>query len=303
MRRLLVTALFLLGCPPSRSARDAAAELDSDDVRVRREAADDIEHIAKCDGELPRDVLEKMIDRYAVEKDPDVRADLLDGLVLTGDDSVEPLLDYHLLTSDYDEQRQRAELYQRWASRSDRGYTGEDVDEQWPYGTRGHPPAVHGGTVWIPDAPAPRKFTARVEIGSTWRRLYETSVYGFDLDTMLGARTRAGIWGLRLGMVQGATEAGRHAWQLRLGPMWEAPTEHVRPSLMLRLGYMRFAQFTNSTGDGAATLLAGVHVGLTVDLWRHEYDHAVYLHVAGGIDGWFDGFALPGAAFGAGARY
>jgi hypothetical protein len=76
---------------------------------------------------------------------------------------------------------------------------------------------------------------------------------------------------------------------------------NVRPSLMLRLSYLRFARFTASRGTLDA-LGFGAHFGLAADLWRSEWDHAVYLAASVGVDG-LDTYALPGGALGLGGRY
>jgi hypothetical protein len=286
---------LLAGCVRSKNAADAIAKLDHRNVDVRRDAADDLRRFG-----VPSSQLETVLEHFRAEQDERVRVELMKALVETGDPQIAPVLEDYMLTADYDEQRHRSELYQRYMVTSGR-YPRDDFRRKWPYDEPGYPSSVYNGMVWFA-APDPPRFTLKVELGVGVRRIYDTSLYALDFDNVLGARTRAGIWGVRMGMLQGATEGGRHFAQYRVGPYWELPFEHVRPSLMARLSYLDFARHTRSPGTMDAIGL-GIHVGLAADLWRHELDHAVYLYGAFGVDGWFGDYALPGGAVGIGGRY
>ena len=298
---VVATATLLFGCPPSRSAFDAARDLDARTVGDRRHAVEDLDKIFDCEGALPAPVVQALIDRFPVEPDPETKRDIMKVLVETGDAYVKVLLDDYLLTIRHDEQKERAKLYQRYAITSGHARPDQEFPRGWPYGSPGFPDLANAGTTWVPDAPAPPLFTVKVELGGAARRLFDTSIFGFDFDNTLGARTKAGIWGVRMGMMQGATEGGRWVSQYRVGPFWEAPTEYVRPSIMLRLTYLRLANYTTTGSEDSLGL--GVHIGLTADFWRSEYDHAVYWYASGGIDGWFGDYGLPGGATGIGASY
>jgi hypothetical protein len=61
-----------------------------------------------------------------------------------------------------------------------------------------------------------------------------------------------------------------------------------------------------SCHDGHETIHSsglGIHAGLAIDLWRHPLDHAVFLSLSGGFDGWPDDYFLPGATLAVGGRY
>lgn len=301
---IVATGSSLTACrPPSRTPDELLRDLASKRVEVRSDAAEHMTDLARCCVAIVApEMVQAVIERFQLETDAQVRRDLMTWLVETGHADVRVVLDDYMQTTIYGEQRDRAVMYQRYAVV--RGWYGprHDFRRDWPYGTPGIPDPVNSGVVFIDGAPAPPMFTVKVELGATLRKIFDSPVYAFDFDNVLGARTKAGIWGVRMGMFQGRTGVGLRASQYRVGPTWEVQFEHVRPTLAARFSYLRFSRFTRSPGN-MGMLGIGFQVGLGVDLWRHEYDHAVYLFASTSLDAFPHVYDLPGATVALGARY
>jgi hypothetical protein len=326
-------ALALSGCRPFRTLPEAMADIGDGSARTRRYAAQDLRAYARAHA-LPPDtaprlfwllagepdvdarirfvealgaiggpqVVDGLLWRLALESDRDVRDAIYEALAESGDLRVEPMLRAYAQTTDHFEQRSRGELYRTLITRSGRFGRYPELPADWPYGTQGFPEPVHGGAVWIEGAPAPSRFTVKGEAGVTVRSLFDNALVAFEFDTVLAGRTGSGIWGARFGTFQGALTSGLGASFLHLGPSWEMPTEYVRPSLQLRLGWLSIARNTDR-GEGIEDFTLGGRIGLAIDLWRHSYDHAFSLSLAGDLDSVLGGPMIPGGSAALGGRF
>jgi hypothetical protein len=328
-----LAALALAGCQPARAPSQAFAALAAPSPRERTSAARDVGHHARAHHVAPEavprllwslayepdprtrillvealgdlggpEVVAGLVGHLAHEPHDDVRLAIHEVLAESGDLRVEPFLRAYLQTNDYEQQRERRRIYRRLIVASGGFVPATEQAGDWPYGAPGFPDPVYGGTVWIDGAPAPPKLTVKAEAGVTARVLFDAPIVAFELDTVLAARTRSGIWGARFGTYQGALTSGLGAGFFHVGPTWEAPTPIVRPSLQLRVGWMHVNRYTDH-GDAMAEFTIGLRLAVTFDLWRHRYDHALYLSLAGNLDGVPDGPTIPGGSLALGARF
>jgi hypothetical protein len=295
----LLVVLALVGCKPRGPALAPIAHLYSPEPGERRHAASVLLARVRA-GVAGREAIDALLERARAEADPDALERIMAALAESGAPAAEPLWHGYLQTSVHREQRHRAELYRRWLARS--GHPIVTADPGWPYGTTGYSEPTLGGTVWIRDAPAPPMFTCEMTTGATVRRFFDVTLVAFDVDARLAARTRAGIWGARVGMFQGSTLSGLRVQNYRVGPTWEAPVEWVRPSISFRVGYFDVSRFTRSP-ERVESFVHGAELALAIDLWRHAHDHAVFVSTAGSIDLLEEEVLLCGGTLALGGRY
>lgn len=137
---ILLAMALLCGC--GRSALEAAQDLGAANVSTRRSAADDIEDEVEETGTLPREVVDALLYRAAVETDFEAREDVIEALAYSGDVRAKEVLDAYART-DLPEQREAAsEALQVWSVKIGRFPADYRFPAQWPYGTEAYPPVA-----------------------------------------------------------------------------------------------------------------------------------------------------------------
>lgn len=134
---LLLAMASLAGC--GRTALEAAQDLGAAKVSTRRSAADDIEDEVEETGSLPREVVDALLYRAAVETDFETREDVIEALAYSGDVRAKEVLDAYART-DLPEQREAAsEALQIWSVKTGRFPADYRFPANWPYGTEAYP--------------------------------------------------------------------------------------------------------------------------------------------------------------------
>lgn len=130
----------LAGC--GRSALEAAQDLDAAKVSTRRAAADDIEDEVEETGTLPREVVDRLLYRAAVETDFETREDVIEALARSGDVRAKEVLDAYARTDLHEQRAAAAEALQVWSVKTGRFPADYRFPADWPYGTEAYPPAL-----------------------------------------------------------------------------------------------------------------------------------------------------------------
>jgi hypothetical protein len=162
-----------------------------------------------------------------------------------------------------------------------------------PPGAAWDPP----GWAYAPPQP-PRSQTAfsmKLWAGPGYQRLYDLDIWGADFGVSLGGRRGISTWSGEMQGFIGRTAHGLPVYEYWMGPTWEATLDRVHLGLGLHFGWTGIGRVT--TGDLIEGLGFGIFAFASVDLYRSDDGHALYL--SGRMTGnWVDGGDTTASQFG-----
>jgi hypothetical protein len=142
----------------------------------------------------------------------------------------------------------------------------------------------------------------KVGAGFAYRRVFDISVIGADIEIGLGGQTRSGGWFGNAGLLVGQTEGGLVTKKIAVGASWEAPLDDLHLGVGLGLSHLSFDRVT--TDNSIVAFGVGGNLFATYDLYAAD-DTAVFAGIKLAVDYYSggDNGALYGGTAGLGMRF